>query len=104
MPQLPDRPLELAVKGSAEQTVPLDYSALPSSVLLEKGAGAGLRAELTLPEALEAPIQRGQSVGKVEIYAGDTLLSEAEVTAAADAPVLTFGDALELLWQSLLGA
>ena len=104
VPQLPDRPLELAVKGSAEQTVPLDYSALPSSVLLEKGAGAGLRAELTLPEALEAPIQRGQSVGKVEIYAGDALLSEAEVTAAADAPVLTFGDALELLWQSLLGA
>ena len=104
VPQLPDRPLELAVKGSTEQTVPLDYSALPSSVLLEKGAGAGLRAELTLPEALEAPIQRGQSVGKVEIYAGDTLLSEAEVTAAADAPVLTFGDALELLWQSLLGA
>lgn len=40
----------------------------------------------------------------MEIYAGDTLLSEAEVTAAADAPVLTFGDALELLWQSLLGA
>ena len=104
VPQLPDRPLELAVKGSAEQTVPLDYSALPSSVLLEKGAGAGLRAELTLPEALEAPVQRGQSVGKVEIYAEDTLLSEAEVTAAADAPVLTFGDALELLWQSLLGA
>ena len=104
VPQLPDRPLELAVKGSAEQTVPLDYSALPSSVLLEKGAGAGLRAELTLPEALEAPVQRGQSVGTVEIYAGDTLLSEAEVTAAADAPVLTFGDALELLWQSLLGA
>ena len=104
VPRLPDRPLELAVKGSAEQTVPLDYSALPSSVLLEKGAGAGLRAELTLPEALEAPVQRGQSVGKVEIYAGDTLLSEAEVTAAADAPVLTFGDALELLWQSLLGA
>ena len=104
VPHLPDRPLELAVKGSAEQTVPLDYSALPGSVLLEKGAGAGLRAELTLPEALEAPVQRGQSVGKVEIYAGDTLLSEAEVTAAADAPVLTFGDALELLWQSLLGA
>ena len=104
VPQLPGRPLELAVKGSVEPTVPLDYSALPKSVLLEKGAGADLRAELTLPAALEAPVQRGQSVGKVEIYAGDTLLSEAEVTAAADAPVLTFGDALELLWQSLLGA
>ena len=103
VPQLPDRPLELAVKGSAEQTVPLDYSAARLRAA-GKRRGSGLRAELTLPEALEAPIQRGQSVGKVEIYAGDTLLSEAEVTAAADAPVLTFGDALELLWQSLLGA
>ena len=49
VPQLPDRPLELTVKGSTEQTVPLDYSALPKTVLLEKGAGADLRTELTLP-------------------------------------------------------
>jgi aspartokinase len=33
-----------------------------------------------------------------------TLLAEAEVKSAADAPRLTFGGAMELLWQSLLGA
>lgn len=104
VPQLADRPLELAVKGSSEQTVPLDYSALPQTVLLEKGAGADLRTELTLPEALEAPVERGQAVGTAAVYAGETLLAEAEVTAAADAPLLTFGGAWELLWQSLLGA
>lgn len=104
LPALPDRPLELAVKGSAEQSVPLDYSALPKTVLMEKGAAEELRTELTLPETLEAPVEQGQTVGKASVYAGETLLSEAEVRAAADAPLLTFGGALELLWQSLLGA
>ena len=104
VPQLPDRPLELTVKGSTEQTVPLDYSALPQTVLLEKGAGADLRTELTLPETLEAPVERGQAVGTAAVYAGETLLAEAEVKSAADAPRLTFGGAMELLWQSLLGA
>ena len=104
VPQLPDRPLELTVKGSTEQTVPLDYSALPQTVLLEKGAGADLRTELTLPETLEAPVERGQTVGTAAVYAGATLLAEAEVKSAADAPRLTFGGAMELLWQSLLGA
>ncbi len=104
VPQLPDRPLELTVKGSKEQTVPLDYSALPQTVLLEKGAGADLRTELTLPETLEAPVERGQTVGTAAVYAGETLLAEAEVKSAADAPRLTFGGAMELLWQSLLGA
>ena len=104
VPQLPDRPLELTVKGSTEQTVPLDYSALPQTVLLEKGAGADLRTELTLPETLEAPVERGQTVGTATVYAGETLLAEAEVKSAADAPRLTFGGAMELLWQSLLGA
>ena len=51
--QLPDRPLELTVKGGTEQTVPLDYSALPQTVLLEKGAGADLRTELTLPDGIQ---------------------------------------------------
>lgn len=104
LPELPDRPLELAVKGSAEQSVPLDYSALPKTVLMEKGAAAELRTELTLPETLEAPVEQGQTVGKASVYAEETLLSEAEVRSAADAPLLTFGGALELLWQSLLGA
>ena len=104
LPALPSQPLQLAVKGSAEGSVPLDYSALPETILLEKGAGASLRAELTLPEALEAPVTRGQAVGKVMIFQGETPLSEYEVRAAADASRLTMPDALHLLWESLTGA
>ena len=98
------QPLQLKVKGSAEDSVPLDYAALPETILIEKGTASALRAELTLPEALEAPVEKGQTVGKVSIFQDDTLLNEYEVKAAADAPLLTFGGALELLWQCLLGA
>ncbi len=104
LPTLPERPLALAVKGSAEDSVPLDYAALPETILIEKGTASALRAELTLPEELEAPVEKGQSAGKVSIFQDDTLLNEYEVKAAADAPLLTFGGALELLWQCLLGA
>ena len=104
LPTLPERPLALAVKGSAEDSVPLDYAALPETILIEKGTASALRAELTLPEGLEAPVEKGQTVGKVSIFQDDTLLNEYEVKAAADAPLLTFGGALELLWQCLLGA
>ena len=85
LPALPSQPLQLVVKGSAEGSVPLDYSALPETILLEKGAGAALRGELTLPETLEAPVERGEAAGKVGVYKGENLLSEYEVRAAVDA-------------------
>ena len=54
-----------------------------------------------LPETLEAPVERGQAVGKVSVYQGENLLSEYEVRAAVDAAKLTLPDALYLLWESL---
>ena len=85
LPALPSQPLQLAVKGSAAGSVPLDYSALPETVLVEKGAGGTLRGELTLPETLEAPVEQGQAVGKAAVYQGENLLEEYEVRAAVDA-------------------
>ena len=104
LPAMEGRPLQLAVKGSAEESVPLDYSALPGSLLLEKGAGSSLTAEFSLPEALDAPVQRGDTVGTVTVKNGAQILGEYPIAAAADAPRLDFGGALELLWQSLTGA
>ena len=40
----------------------------------------------------------------VSLRPAEVLLAEAEVKSAADAPRLTFGGAMKLLWQSLLGA
>lgn len=104
LPKLEVQPLQIAVKGSAAGSVPLDYTALPGTVLVEKGTASALHTELTLPQELEAPVEQGQTVGKAAVYQGESLLEEYEVRAAADAPRMTVRDAIGLLWQSLVGA
>ena len=104
LPKLEVQPLQIAVKGSAAGSVPLDYTALPGTVLVEKGTASALHTELTLPQELEAPVEQGQTVGKAAVYQGESLLEEYEVRAAADAPRMTVRDAVGLLWQSLVGA
>ena len=97
------QPLQLKVKGSAEDSVPLDYSALPQTVLLPREGTAALTAQASLPQQLEAPVEKGQTVGTVQVSHGETLLGEYEVKAAADAPRMDFGTAFSLLWGSLTG-
>lgn len=103
LPAMEDRPLLIKVKGSAEESVPLDYSALPKTLLMPKTNAAALTAQLALPEALEAPVQLGQAVGTVRVLSGETLLGEYEVHAAADAAKMDLGTAFGLLWDALTG-
>ena len=44
LPAVEDQPLLIKVKGSAEESVPLDYSALPGTLLMPKEGGTALTA------------------------------------------------------------
>ena len=103
VPEMPDRPLIIKVKGSAEESVPLDYAALPQTLLMPRENAAALTTQLSVPEELEAPVQQGQTVGTVRILNGETLLGEYEMRAAADAPAMDFGTAFGLLWDAVTG-
>ena len=70
LPTVEDQPLLIKVKGSAEESVPLDYSALPGTLLMPKEGGADLTARADLPDALDAPVQQGQAVGTVRVLSG----------------------------------
>ena len=83
--------------------MPLDYSALPGTLLMPKEGGTALTARADLPDALDAPVQQGQAVGTVRVLSGETLLGEYEIRAAADAPKMDFGTAFGLLWDALTG-
>ena len=98
-----ERPLQLKVKGSTEETVPLDYAALPQTALLPAESAGQLTVQLELPDTLEAPVTRGQTVGKAQLLCGEAVQGEYPVCAAADAPRMDFGTALQLLWDSLRG-
>jgi D-alanyl-D-alanine carboxypeptidase (penicillin-binding protein 5/6) len=57
-------------------TVPL-IAKHPYSILLKKGAAStGIRHELQLQPKLKAPIEAGQSIGKIVVYKGDQMLKE----------------------------
>ena len=103
LPAMEDRPLLIKVRGSAEESVPLEYSALPEGILMPKESAAELTAQLTLPDELDAPVQQGQAVGMVRILAGESVLGEYDICTAADAPEMDFGTALGLLWGTLTG-
>ena len=98
-----ERPLQLKVKGSTEETVPLDYAALPATALLPAESAGQLTVQLELPDTLEAPVTRGQTVGKAQLLCGEAVQGEYPVCAAADAPRMDFDTALQLLWDSLRG-
>ena len=105
LPEMEQCPAQLPVKGSPRETMTLDYSALPESILLPKTDAGELTVQLQLPESLTAPVQKGQTLGRVQVLdpAGSTLLGEYEVYAAADAPKTDFGTALGMLWEALKG-
>lgn len=57
----------------------------PYSVLLRKGEGLdNIRHELVLSEQLEAPIRKGEPIGKIVVYRGDEALTEFTLEAPQD--------------------
>lgn len=65
-------------------------SAAPPALLLEKGAAGELTQTLTLPDSIEAPVKKGQVLGRVEFTQNGVSLATVEVTAAEDGARMDF--------------
>ena len=94
-------PASLPVTGGAEETVELQYAA-PQKLLVQKGEGGTLTAELELPRALAAPLAAGQQVGTVTVRSGGTVLGSWPVTAAGEVRPMTVRLGFERLLTALL--
>ena len=74
LPDLSGRPLYLAVTGSGDTEIPLDYTALPGRLLVPSGGAASLEASISLPESCPAPVSLGDEVGTVTVTSnGETV-------------------------------
>ena len=102
LPDLSGRPLYLDLAGSDETAVPLDYSALPDSLLVPRGGAPSLTATVSLPERAQAPLARGSELGAVTVSANGAKVGEWPVRAAAGAARLDFAAAVRLMLESLL--
>ena len=70
-----------------------------TKTLLEKSEAGLLKCVPSLPSDLEAPIAAGQQIGTVQVYLGDTMLTELPVIAAEDVPRMSVWDIWKLMFR-----
>ena len=70
--------------------------------LIRNGEKAAIKTVTDLPESVEAPIVKGQQIGKFKITNGDKVLSEYAVYAAEDVDRINFGFSFSRLMTKLL--
>lgn len=82
-------PQSLPVQKGEEPGVELLYTA-PERCLAVKGQGNALQAEIELPQYLEAPVQKGTVVGKLNIKNGQGILQICPIIAAKSVDARSF--------------
>lgn len=102
LPEMGEVPLLLPVKGAEQSMVPLDYTDLPSQVLLQKGEAKTLRAEWSLPDQVQAPVDEGQPLGQVTLYAGDRKLGDWPIKSSLWMERLDWESALHLILDKMV--
>lgn len=86
----------LAVRGGMADTVSL--SAKPFQFVLPKEKLSSVVKELSLPEAVDAPVRAGDKVGEIRYTLDGTLLGTADIVAQESADAISY---LELLRRLL---
>lgn len=67
------------------------------SAVLPKGKAKGITSAENLPEKIEAPVKKGEVVGKITFYDGQKPIGEVEITANEDIERIDFSYSLKQL-------
>ena len=73
-------------------------------LLVRKGEAGQVTTRLTLPQDLEAPVEQGQILGRMEVYVGEELRDSVPITAAQPVDRLTVPGIFSRLLRQLLMA
>ncbi len=92
---LPPVPVTL---GAADSVQPIFVG--DEYILGQKGALSGLTYDIELAESVPAPVTQGQSLGKMTVRSGDTVLAQVEIAAGGSVERLSF----QTVYGHLLGA
>ncbi len=87
-PVLPVLPVRLGMTEQVRVTCDM-----PSDVLVSASGQGGVTVELELPDELEAPVEEGDTIGKLCVRLDGTVVEELPVTAVETVPKETFRSA-----------
>ena len=100
-PETPLAPVEvlLGVRSHVQPQLQRDCR-----LLIRKGEESLVTTRLTLPEDLEAPVEQGQTLGRLEVYVGEELRDSVPVVAAQSVDRLTIPGIFSRMLRQLLMA
>ena len=90
IPELP----RLYVKGGVSELCTLEMGSF--SAVLEKGQSARVECEVSLPEELIAPIEKGEKIGEAIFRLDDKVIGKCDIVAAESIGKISF---YEVLWR-----
>lgn len=93
-----DFPGQIEVSGGMEKQVPITCE-INSSLVTEKTGGGEIEYKLSLPKSVEAPVKKGDKLGKATFSAGGESVSF-DVTAAKKVEKISFGKVLLKLMEA----
>ncbi|MBQ7874327.1 MAG: D-alanyl-D-alanine carboxypeptidase [Oscillospiraceae bacterium] len=82
--------------GTADSVMPVFDT--PKTFLLPKGQEGQIEQKVTLPESLEAPVEKGQIIGKVTVSLNGGEIGEYNILAGEGAEKMSFFAALKILF------
>ena len=92
---------EIEVKGGMQKSIELSYN-INGGFVLPKGSDNSLEYKITLPEYLEAPVKKGDKIGKVTYTTGKEELASFDIFAKNETEEINFGSVFNLLYNALI--
>ena len=103
-PQIPEGAVtNIPVTGGLTDRIATGLS-INDSFLIKKGGEGEISYDIDLPDTIEAPVQKGQTVGRLIIKNGDHRIAEYPITAASEAAEIKIWDIFRFLLCSLTGS
>ena len=86
----------VAVHLGKQNTVPVELTER-REILVDKAKRTSLTAKVELAQLVPAPVEKGQQVGTISVYAGEKLLIQLPLAAAQAVAKLSFGDVFKMV-------
>lgn len=104
LPTVPENAIcDIKVKNGMKATVKTTVS-ISQPFLITKGSDGKITNELSLPEEVEAPVNKGDVIGKVVYKSDKEKIAEYPITAQSSVPQITFWAVFEKIFRSLVSA
>lgn len=88
----------VAVHLGKQNTVPVELTER-REILVDKARRTSLTARVELAQLVPAPVEKGQQVGTISVYAGEKLLIQLPLAAAQAVAKLSFGDVFKMVLE-----